>query len=91
MATVRVNVDDFVRAETARMFDGILAQTPGINDVAAKRGEDGSVTIDLAPASNGFRNHIYIMDGWNYAFRLYRPRAADLDGTWQLPAIERVG
>lgn len=61
-----------------------------INDVTAERNDDGSVTIDLAPTPNGFRNHIYVMEGWNYAFRLYRPRAAILDGTWQLPAIERV-
>ena len=26
-----VNVDNFARAETARMFDGILAQSGGIN------------------------------------------------------------
>jgi hypothetical protein len=30
------------------------------------------------------------MDGWNYAFRLYRPRQVVLDGTWRLPQIERV-
>lgn len=26
------------------------------------------------------------MDGWNYALRFYRPRAAVLDGTWKAPA-----
>ncbi len=62
-----------------------------INDVTAKRNEDGSVTIDLAPTANGFLNHIFVMDGWNYAFRLFRPRQAILDGTWQLPAVERLG
>lgn len=81
------------------MFDGILAQTPGItsggtgsiNDVTAKRNEDGSMAIDLAPTADGFRNHIYVMDGRYFAFRLYRPRREVLDGTWQPPAIERVG
>ena len=33
-----VNVDNFVRAETARMFDGTLAQTGGINRWVHLRG-----------------------------------------------------
>ena len=28
-----------------------------------------------------------IMEGWNYAVRLYRPRAEILDGSWTFPGI----
>lgn len=35
---VAVNVDNFARAETARMFDGILAQTGGVNEWIHFRG-----------------------------------------------------
>ncbi len=41
--TVIVNVDNFVRAETARMFDGQLALTGGVNDwVHARRPQGAS-------------------------------------------------
>jgi hypothetical protein len=30
------------------------------------------------------------MDGWNYAFRVYRPQPSVLDGTWQLPGIQTI-
>ena len=53
--------------------------------------EDGSVTLNLAPEDEGLSNHLYVMDGWNYAFRLYRPRASVGDGTWGLAEIEPAG
>ncbi|MBX7430634.1 DUF1214 domain-containing protein [Mycobacterium sp. Y57] len=62
-----------------------------INNVTAVADEDGSVTVDLAPEPDGFRNHLYVMDGWNYAIRLYRPRPEILDGRWIAPAPEAVG
>jgi hypothetical protein len=30
------------------------------------------------------------MDGWNYAVRLYRPRAEILDGSWTFPPTEHA-
>ncbi len=62
-----------------------------INNVTAVADEDGSVTVDLAPKPNGFRNHLYIMDGWNYTIRLYRPRPEILDGQWVAPEPEALG
>jgi hypothetical protein len=56
-----------------------------LNNVTANRNDDGSVTIDLAPTADGFRNHLYVMDGWNYAIRFYRPRPDILDGRWTAP------
>ena len=29
-----------------------------------------------------------IMEGWNYAVRLYRPRPEILDGSWKFPSAE---
>ena len=31
--------------------------------------------------SEGLTNHLYIMAGWNYTLRLYRPRQEVLDGS----------
>lgn len=59
-----------------------------VNDVTAVRGRDGSVTVDLAPEPDGYANHLYVMDGWNYVIRLYRPRPDILDGTWVAPVPE---
>jgi hypothetical protein len=56
-----------------------------VNSVTARPGADGSVTIDLAPVDDSYDNHLYVMDGWNYALRLYRPHAEVLDGTWTPP------
>jgi hypothetical protein len=39
----------------------------------------------MAPSPNGMKNHLYVMDGWNYAFRLYQPHQSVLDGSWTLP------
>lgn len=58
-----------------------------VNNVTAKRDPDGSVTIHFG-GDEGAANHIPIMPGWNYLFRLYRPREAILDGTWKAPEAE---
>jgi hypothetical protein len=35
-------------------------------------------------------NCLPIMKGWNYAVRLYRPRAEILNGTWKFPEATPV-
>lgn len=62
-----------------------------VNSATGAPDADGSVTVDLAPTPDGYRNHLYVMDGWNYAIRLYRPRPAVLDGSWAAPVPEMVG
>ncbi len=57
-----------------------------LNSVTSHPDPDGSVTIDLAPTDDGYRNFLYVMDGWNYAIRFYRSRPAILDGSWEPPA-----
>jgi len=74
--------------------DGYFEANPfdsyNINSVTARRSSDGSVTLDMATEDAGYENFLYVMDGWNWVFRLYRPRAEVVDGTWQLPDIEQV-
>lgn len=61
-----------------------------VNNVTAKKGADGSVTIqfggDPATAGDGV-NVLPITPGWNYMVRLYRPRKEILDGTWKFPEV----
>ena len=56
-----------------------------INSVTAARNDDGSVTVHFGDGDQP--NTIGIMDGWNYAVRLYRPRPEILDGSWTFPVL----
>ncbi len=58
-----------------------------INNVTGKKNDDGSVTIHFGgdPKADNF---IYIMPGWSYFVRLYRPRKEILDGSWTFPKAE---
>lgn len=74
--------------------EGLLEANPyesySINNLTAAADEDGSVTLNLAAEGEDLTNHLYIMDGWNYALRLYRPRQEVLDGSWSPPAPQAV-
>jgi hypothetical protein len=76
-----VNAENFVRAETDRMFAALAADAGG---------DDGSVTVHFGGCTDDRPNCIPIMEGWNYTVRLYRPRAEVLDGSWAFPSIEPV-
>jgi hypothetical protein len=60
-----------------------------INNITASPSADGAVTIHFGGDEKA-ANFIPIVPGWNYVLRLYRPRAAILDGTWKAPEAERV-
>jgi len=60
-----------------------------INNVTAKKNEDGSITIHFGGDPKQ-PNYLPIMDGWNYIVRLYRPQQQILDGTWKFPAPQPV-
>jgi hypothetical protein len=62
-----------------------------LNDITAKRGDDGAVSVQFGDCDEGTVNCLPITRGWNYLVRLYRPRAAILDGTWKFPEAEPVG
>ncbi len=54
-----------------------------LNNITAKKGDDGSVTIRFGGCDGKIPNCLPIMKGWNYMVRLYRPRAEILNGTWK--------
>jgi hypothetical protein len=61
-----------------------------LNNLTAKKGEDGSFTIqfggcDAAPLA---ANCLPTTPGWNYIVRLYRPRQEILDGAWKFPEAQ---
>jgi metallo-beta-lactamase class B len=59
-----------------------------LNSLTAKSNPDGSSTIRFGGCDTGLVNCLPIVAGWNYTVRLYRPRQALLNGTWQLPEAQ---
>ena len=59
-----------------------------VNSITAKPNDDGSVTVSFGGCSNDRPNCLPIMEGWNYAVRMYRPRPEILDGSWKFPSAE---
>jgi hypothetical protein len=55
-----------------------------LNNVTAAKNGDGSVTVHFGGDPKQ-ANFLYIMKGWNYVVRLYRPREEILDGSWKFP------
>ena len=55
-----------------------------LNSKTVKRGADGSATIQFGDCK-GVDNCLEIMDGWNYAIRMYKPQQSILNGTWKFP------
>ena len=55
-----------------------------INSKTVKRNSDGSATIQFGDCK-GVDNCLEIMDGWNYAIRMYQPQESILDGSWKFP------
>jgi hypothetical protein len=78
--------------------DGYLeANERGVNsynNFSAQPNEDGSYTIHFGGCGDGHSdgrvNCIPISPGWNYAIRMYEPRAEILDGSWRFPAPQPV-
>ncbi|BDU25735.1 DUF1214 domain-containing protein [Flavobacterium sp. GSB-24] len=59
------------------------------NSITSKKNPDGSVTIHFGGDPNQ-PNFLYIMKGWNYMIRLYRPHKEILNGTWKCPELVEV-
>ena len=55
------------------------------NNITAQKSPDGSIAIQFGGCDGKIPNCIPIMKGWNYAVRLYRPRAEILNGEWKFP------
>ena len=61
-----------------------------VNNLTAKKNDDGSVTIQFGGEEGSAPNLIPVTPGWNYMVRLYRPKAEILDGTWKFPEATPV-
>jgi hypothetical protein len=59
-----------------------------LNSITAKKGADGSVTIQFGGCDGKVANCLPIMPGWNYLVRLYRQRKEILDGSWKFPEAQ---
>ena len=59
-----------------------------VNSITAKPNDDGSVTVSFGGCSDDRPNCLPIMEGWNYAVRMYQPRPEILNGSWKFPAAE---
>ena len=61
-----------------------------LNNITAKKNEDGSITVQFGGWDGKTPNCLPITPGWNYMVRLYRPRKEILDGTWRFPEAQPV-
>jgi hypothetical protein len=59
-----------------------------VNNITAKKGEGGSITVQFGGEGGEAINCLPITPGWNYIVRLYRPRKEILDGTWKFPEAQ---
>jgi hypothetical protein len=74
--------------------DGYFEANPfdsfNLNSVFATPEDDGSYLVDFAPEDRGFPNFLYVMDGWNFVLRLYRPHPEVISGEWPIPKEQLV-
>ena len=74
--------------------DGFFAPNPqnaySLNNITATPDADGGYTIQFGGCDGSVPNCLPITPGWNYAARLYRPRAEILDGKWAFPEAVAV-
>ena len=61
-----------------------------VNNLTATPNQDGSITVHFGGCDDDRPNCLPIMDGWNYAVRLYRPRPEILNGSWTFPTAEPI-
>ncbi|WCM48603.1 DUF1254 domain-containing protein [Pseudomonas sp. WJP1] len=59
-----------------------------INNLTAKKGEGGRVSVQFGACSANTTNCLPIMPGWNYMVRFYLPEQPILDGVWKLPEAQ---
>jgi len=69
--------------------EGFFEKNPynayALNNLTAKKSEDGSIAIQFGGCDGKVPNCLPIVKGWNYTVRLYRPRPEILNGKWKFP------
>jgi hypothetical protein len=71
-------------------FEKNPANAYSINNLTAKKGSDGSITMQFGGCDGQVANCLPVVAGWNYTVRLYRPRAEILSGAWSFPEPQPV-
>ncbi len=71
-------------------FEPNSANAYSLNNITAKKGDDGSVVIQFGGDPKDSANYLPIVPGWNYTVRLYRPRSEILDGSWKFPEAQAM-
>ncbi|WP_322044996.1 DUF1214 domain-containing protein [Paraburkholderia sp. J67] len=61
-----------------------------INNITAKKSDDGSIAIQFGGCDGTTSNCLPVMNGWNYTVRLYRPREEIVKATWTFPEAQIV-
>ena len=61
-----------------------------LNNITAKKSEDGSVAVQFGGCDGKIPNCLPTMPGWNYMVRFYRPRPEILNGSWKFPQPQPV-
>ncbi|CAI0733452.1 Protein of uncharacterised function (DUF1214) [Serratia entomophila] len=56
-----------------------------LNNLTAKKSEDGSIMIQFGGCDGKMANCLPTMPGWNYTVRLYQPEDEVLNGQWHFP------
>jgi hypothetical protein len=72
--------------------EGYLQPNPynaySLNSLTARRGTNGSITIQFCGCDGKIPNCLPIMNGWNYTVRLFRPGRDILSDTWKFPVAQ---
>jgi hypothetical protein len=71
-------------------FQNNNADAYSLNNITAKKNQDGSVSVQFGGYDGKTANCLPIVKGWNYTVRLYRPRHEILNGTWKFPEAKPV-